>query len=108
MRDEYQKMVTHRFGVPKPVTMQDYLEKKEYIKKIKKHGKWQSIGGVTIGKVGLLPDTQDGEIPGEVHVQPLTQRRRQEEKTPKQNIMHPVMSPASIDLQREEKEEILK
>ena len=75
LRDEYQKMVTHRFGVPKPVTMQDYLEKKEYIKRIKKHGKWQSIGGVaqaSIGKVGLLPDTNDGELPEEVHVQAFT------------------------------------
>lgn len=68
-------MVTSRFGVPKPVTMHDYLEKKEYIKKIKKHGKWQSMGGVSIGKVGLLPDTTDGQLPEEVRVQPYTQRK---------------------------------
>jgi hypothetical protein len=110
LRDEYQKMVTHRFGVPKPVTMQDYLEKKEYIKKIKKHGKWQSIGGaMSIGKVGLLPDSQDGQSPGEVHVQGLvhvkarTQREMQEEI-----IVHPLMSPSNLEIQREEKEQILK
>ena len=75
-------MVSNRFGVPKQqqpiVSMNEYLEKREYLKRVKKQGKWQSVGGaapVSIGKVGLLPDVNEGEVPEEVRVKPYTERR---------------------------------
>jgi hypothetical protein len=74
--------------------MHDYLEKKEYLKRVKKQGKWQSVGGqapVSIGRVGLLPDVTEGQVPEEVTVQAYTERRQQNnykgggEYTPKHN-----------------------
>lgn len=50
LRDEYQKMVSSRFGVPKPLNMQDYLERQEIIKQINKEKKarWQSLNNIDV------------------------------------------------------------
>jgi hypothetical protein len=95
-------MVTTRFGVPKAVTMQDYLEKKEYLKRIKKQNKWQSVGGVappvSIGKIGLLPETNEGEMPEEVRVvKQYSERKNKGEVTPKLNVKQPSLSPNVVD-----------
>ena len=41
-------MVSSRFGVPKPLNMQDYLERQEMIKKInkEKRARWQSLNNI--------------------------------------------------------------
>lgn len=90
-------MVSNRFGVPKPVTMHDYLERKEYLKRIKKQGKWLSHGGASIGKVGLLASNEEGEVPGEVQVVSLKNLKPKGDITPKANVVHPLPSPQILE-----------